>query len=387
MIAYNNLWLDNMKIHSSVDDAFKQGVITDAEKKTIKETYPVGFYTPNIFIRIGLFVLTNIIASFSFGLFALLFLSTSSEDAFSGMLIFFSLITYAAAEFMIRQKHHFCSGVDDALIWMTGLFLISGINVSMNLAGLGNSILIFFIAGYFALRFADRLMSVISYLAALGIVFFLLPEFGIVAKRILPFVLMFIAAATYFIARSLSKKQSVRLYYHCLDAIKITSLLCFSFAGNYYIVREAGALLLGMEIPAGAPMPFGWLFWFFTIVIPILYIARGIQKKDYILLRTGLILVALVVWTVRFYYHIMPLELVMIIGGAFFILFSYGLIRYLAEPKHGFTYKEPEEKKEIDNLNLESLVIAQTFHSTPAAEQGFQFGGGSGGGAGAGGSY
>jgi uncharacterized protein (DUF486 family) len=166
--------------------------------------------------------------------------------------------------------------------------------------------------------------------------------------------------------------------------VSITALTCFYAAGNYYVVREASIALFNMDIKEGHGIPFGWLFWIFTIAIPAVYIARGIQKKDVVLLRVGLLLVAAVIFTVRYYYHVLPAETAMVIGGVIFIGIAYMLIKFFQKPKHGFTHKERNDAFFMDKLQVESLVIAQTFSGPQLPTgTGTQFGGGTGGGGGA----
>jgi hypothetical protein len=113
-----------------------------------------------------------------------------------------------------------------------------------------------------------------------------------------------------------------------------------------------------------------------------------VQKKDPVLLRTGLLLIAVMIWTIRFYYHVMPIEIAMIAGGILITGISYILIRYLKNPRQGFMYKETKEGLPIGKLQIEALVINQSFAMPQTPEvSGTRFGGGSGGGAGAGGDY
>jgi hypothetical protein len=102
----------------------------------------------------------------------------------------------------------------------------------------------------------------------------------------------------------------------------------------------------------------------------------------------GLLLVAAIVFTLRYYYHLLPAETAMVTGGIIFIVMAYALIKYLHEPKYGFTYKEQDDKFFMDKLTVESLVIAQTFSAPQLpTDTGTQFGGGSGGGGGASGEF
>jgi hypothetical protein len=105
------------------------------------------------------------------------------------------------------------------------------------------------------------------------------------------------------------------------------------------------------------------------------------------LLRVGLLLIAATVVTVCYYYQVLSLEAIMCLSGLLLIGVSYAFIRYLKQPKKGFTYEALHGSKLIDKLQVESIIIAQTF-GQPAQEHGHtKFGGGTGGGAGATGNY
>lgn len=82
MIAYNKLWLANLRLQADVKENLNKGYITVEEFKNIKDKYPVGFYTPGLFARIGLFILTIIVVTFANGILSLLFAS-ASDNAYS----------------------------------------------------------------------------------------------------------------------------------------------------------------------------------------------------------------------------------------------------------------------------------------------------------------
>ena len=98
MIAYNKTSLDNLMLIRETEKAFKKGAITAGERDNIKAAYPVALYMPNIYLRIGLFILTSIVASFSFGLLCLMLLGGGSETTFGGLCIFFGIVAYVVAE-------------------------------------------------------------------------------------------------------------------------------------------------------------------------------------------------------------------------------------------------------------------------------------------------
>ena len=105
------------------------------------------------------------------------------------------------------------------------------------------------------------------------------------------------------------------------------------------------------------------------------------------MLRTGMLLTVATVFTVRYYYSVAPVEQVMTFGGIFLIISAYLIIKYLNTPKFGVTDQEPAVEPSVNSLQLEALVVTETFQQSPPAQEGFKFGGGSSGGGGASGEY
>lgn len=386
MIAYNKEWLDNAALQQEVEQAYHEQCISREEKERIHAAYPVGFYSPNPYIRIGLFLLTAVIVLFSLGLFMLMLMG-AVKDAWRGLLIFFGLAVYGALELFIRELKHYRSGVDDGLLWGSVALLITALNLDLDMPTWMRCALTFIIAAYATLRFADMLMSVVAVLALLGCVFYIYLLTGDTARLTAPFVIIAISIALYQLAARLSQNDKWRHYAHCCTTAKVSALITLYVAGNYFVVRETSIHLLDLDLFPGQPLPAGWLFWTTTALIPVIYILLGVKKKDAILLRTGLLLSAASAFTLRHYYSIMPLEAVMTLIGLLLIGLAYALIRYLKTPKQGFTYHQLDRTQLFEQLQAESLVITETFTPPPTPAPGFKFGGGSGGGAGADGSW
>lgn len=388
MIAYNKEWLDNSVTAEELENAYLENLISKQEKEAAQKIFPVGFYSPDIFIRIGLFILTVVIIGFSFGLVSAIFFRGISDDTIlTNFLIFFGLITYGLLELIVQHKQHYKSGVDDALLWMCGGCIVGGLNMANNISATGNSVIIFIIAFYFLLRFANAVMGVLAVLSLLTFVLLTCSELGAAAKATAPFLLMVIAGGIYFFSRKLLLQTSARHYKNALIFIQVVSLIAVYTAVNYFVVREASVALFNLDLKGGEGIPFGWLFWFFTFFIPCLYIFRGIQKKDVVLLRVGLLLVAAIVFTVRYYHSILPAEIAMTVGGLILTGIAYALIKYLKQPKYGFTYQAIYDKHLPDKINIEALVIAETFSAAQPADNSTGFGGGSFGGGGATGDF
>ncbi|MEO6668117.1 MAG: hypothetical protein ABIN36_01490 [Ferruginibacter sp.] len=386
MIAYNKTWLYHLFIRSEIEVACNEGCIPKEEKENVFLKFPVAFYTPNNMIRLGLFILTTIILIFSLGLIALLFWNVVDEAA-GGLVISFAVIVFVALEYIIQKKHHYKSGVDDALLWGAAISLFCGIILPYNLDGLAISLLSLMITLLCAARYADRLMAVLCFLSFLVVIFFIVIKLGEAAKAVLPFIMIAISLTSYFLVNKKNDTETFNVYRECLLAVQIISLFTLYAAGNYWIVREMSDSLFNLHLQPGESIPFGFVFWSLTVFIPIIYLYFGIKKKDAILLRLGLILVAAIVFTIRYYHAILSFELVMLAWGAAMIVISWALTRYLQSPKHGFTQEELNSRNLRSNMHLESLILAETFSQQPQVAEGTQFGGGNFGGAGASGDF
>lgn len=390
MIAYNKSWLDNLFIHRETDNALRGSCISAEEARAIRERYPAGFYTPNIFARIGFFLLTAIIVFFAAGLLALLALG-AIERHWNILCIVVALLSYVALEYLVRERHLFRAGADDALLFASFIFLIAGLSDLLDLSQTGIALVIFIAALYGSLRFGNAVMSMVATLALLAFVFLLYTRLGAFAKATTPFLLILLSALLYLAVKKARGQERWKRYADCLTMTSIVLLVCFYLAGNFFAVRETSNSLFGLQLREGEGIPGGWFFWCWTILVPPVYIAFGLVKKDVILLRTGLLLVGLIVFTVRYYYHMLPLETAMVAGGVLLVGIAWTLTRRLATPRYGFTHLPAADPHLMDKLQVESLVIAETFHpATPAApdpEAGYRFGGGSGSGGGASGDY
>ncbi len=388
MIAYNQTGLDNMNIHGQADEAIAAGCITPEESTKIRAAHPFDFYTPNIFICVGLFALTLIITICALGLFFLI-IASGSDSAISALLIFYGLLCYGALEFTIHKHRHYKSGVDYALLWMSAALLFAGIYLAVhNMSAIAQCFLVFIISLLFTIRYGNIIMTLLAYAALMAFIINIAAESGTTFKLFMPFLIMAVSIAMWFLANRFQSHKACRHYRQCLTVIKVATLVSFYLAGNYYVVRELGNYLLGSPTHSDSSISLGWLFWILTVVSPLLFIYLGIRKKDLIFLWTGLSLIVVTIFTIRYYYHLLPAEWAMMFGGIVILLIAYGLIRYLRTPRHGFTSLE-KNRHPLESLNIESLVIAETFAAPPAATNAdsFQFGGGSGGGGGAGGQF
>ena len=386
MIIYNTTWLDNLLIREKVYAAAHAGEISAEEVRHIEKVYPVGFYSPNIIIRAGIFLLTTVIISFSFGLTAMIF--SPKDEYIPVWCIIWAIITYRILEVKVKKKHHFRAGTDDALLWISGGFLLTGFlsltehtfdsyhPVVYHLVTAGS---IFLLGLYLTLRFADRLMAILCALSLLAFFALIWNNTGALGSTTLPFFIMVLAVAGYYLAKR-SQNNDKNLYYlHCLVPMQPLGLIILYLAGNYYAVEQLGNRLYSVN--GGYQVPLPYFFWIWTATIPVLYVFLGSRQKDRILLRTGLVLLAVTGFTFRFYFHRMPAEILMTILGTMILGLSYALIRLLKTPKNGFTYEDQDDDGSAENPKIESLIIS-AIPTDAGSGASSRFGGGSFGGGG-----
>lgn len=395
MICYNKEWLSNLKIQEQVNLAHQLGDVSTEELKLVEAKYPVGFYTPNVFMRAGIFLLTLVILSFGMGLLSL-FMYDMKLVSSPYYLLFLGIVTYIALEYMVREKHHYQSGADDALMWVAAGLFLSAYLLFMDLVFQTSTfryeeILVcgfcFLLAGYFTLRFADALMAITTVLAFMAFVFYSWLKTSAFALQTMPFIMMVISGAIYYVSDLLERRKTYLFYGNALIAVSVLSLILFYLSGNYFIVRELGASMGSGGLAEVEPVPFGWFFWIWTFMIPLLYIGFGLKRKDVVLLRTGLILIAAAAFTLKNYHYIAATELLLAGTGTALIAVAWAAISYLKVPKNGFTANEIEDGNVLNNIQVESLIVGETLSGTQSGQNLHQMGGGDFGGGGASGNF
>lgn len=386
MIIYNKTWLSNLLLIKLVEKEYKEGGLSGAELSSIKEKYPVEFYSPNFFIRAGLLILTMIISSNASGLLSFIFQSLEGY----GLLILLGIINYISLHVVVRKKHHYNSGVDDALLWTSFGYLVGAYTLAVTLVNIDSYLVfsgfIFLLSLYLTLRFSDMVMSLVSYLACVGILFFAWQKIGTLGISTMPFVFMLFSGLIYWLFVTNLKSSKTLFYANSMIMLQAISLITLYASGNYYVVKELGDML---NKTSTEPIPFGLFFWIWTTILPIGYIYQGLLRKDVISIRVGLILCIAAALTIRNYYHLIPLELVFILSGTFILSISLYLTKYLKTPKHGFFYQDLSNDSLMDQLKIESLIISESSSEfgTPPTDNGTQMGGGKFGGGGASGKF
>lgn len=390
MKAYNPQWSENDFIQKTAQKWFKQGFLSEVQSSEIEKTYPHNYYDPNVFLKIGLFIFTILAASFSIGIMSIflvgiydanLNLAVVIQSLIIGSVFFFLL------ENLIKNRQLYHSGVDNALIYMAlGAFCTTIYFLSEKSNPPTWLFLVLFLPLFIAttIRYAESVVCTLTYFLILGIFVTIALE-SVWGKTFLPFIIMIVSAGMYFLVKIFSSRNDYLYYETCLTILKTLSLITFYLGGNYLIVREGNALINNLFISTSPQVAFALLFYFFTTVIPIAYICFGLRYRDRLILILGIITLGFSIFTYRFYFSLIPIEIALTLGGILLIALSGGLIHYLKTAKHGFTYQPDDE---FEGLNLEAMLMSQIIQSKiPQQGDTFRFGGGDSGGGGAGGKY
>lgn len=340
----------------------------------------------NIFLNIGLFLLTSVIVSSSVGLLSLFtFELFDFENIWFPSLLAGSLMILALQRIVIDDKDQFRTGADDATLYYALGFFFTALFVLLE-AHLFQEDL--FISGFFVICFAvpayiytDRLLSAAATISLVAFIIILFFKLGTGVALFLPFILMISSALGYLIThKNIRTSKSVAIQ-ECLEVINWLSISLFYCAGNYLVVTELGKTL-GLE--SSFPLVIQWFFYFFTVAIPISYIYFGLRRKELALINIGLLALAIGVYTLGHYHYTMSIELALIGGGAFLIAVAWVALKYWSTDKAGISVKPDESTS--DGMIIESLVINQTF-SNSGTDSSFSGEGGEFGGGGASGSF
>lgn len=383
MQIYKPSQLYHRYVQEQASGAVEEHLISDNSFQKIKEAYPDTLYTPNLFIRIALALLTAVAVLFSAALFGLIFWSSASSTISS--LVFLAFMCYATLELFVQKKWFYNAGVDNMLMvailaFISAAFFVADFSFNTRLI----LAVLVLLCGGLCLRFTDAFMAVLCYVFFFMFLFTNIIEFGSFARMLSPMLMMICSITLYAVFQRLRAAGSFSSYHDCYKAITLCALFSFYLSGNYFIVNELSIELFGGPLTTSRVM--AGMFWLFTIIIPPLYVSFGVVRKDKLLIRIGLLLIAAAVFTVRYYHAVFPLEISLFIAGMLLITASYVLIRYLNTPRYGYIFRI----KTADSIRAEqaeSLITTERFGAAAPVETGFEFGGGSAGGAGASGKY
>ncbi|HYC85622.1 MAG TPA: hypothetical protein VEB86_10385 [Chryseosolibacter sp.] len=386
--AYNNSWLENLLVIKAAG-AWKSGkLISNDQFLHIGDEHKVGFYHPNLMIRLLLFLASVIALTGLSGLLALVIGNMGDEEGIGVMMFFYGV---AGLIFLDRQliarSHHYKSGVTEGLLYHSALFMILGVALFSDASTYTMTLVFLIVAGFSAARYLDLISSTVAFCSGCYLVFQICYDAGPLVQSIIPFVFIALFAPAYLGVRKLKKANGTEAWGDCLVLVEVCCIIVVYAAGNYLVVRELSTAMLGLYVEEGQDIPFAYVFYALTVVVPVLGLAAAVKMKDVVLLRVSLLLVAFSVFTFKYYFSLGHHEITFTAGGAILIGSALLIYRYLKKARHGYTAERVLEEKWAE-ANPEAFVISQTMGGNKlAAKDGLGGGGGEFGGGGSTGSY
>jgi hypothetical protein len=385
--AYHREWLRNLTLMKEAKTWSKSNFISSEEYSAIANAYPSKFYHPNLIIRILIFIASLLGLGGITGLFAIFF-NDLNEDSLAVMAIVYGLASFVVLEkFVIKGYHHYKSGLTEALLYHAMGFALIGLAVMMDFEEQGILWACLLMFSFAAFRYVDLISTLVSLCLGAYLLFYYLYEFGGLLQQLIPVFFLLAFTPLYFLIKNWRARESFDAWENVLLIAEAFSLLVVYAAGNYLVVRELSVSLMSLELTEGQDIPFAFLFYGLTVLIPALYLYVGIRKKDVVLLRVSLLVIAFSVFTFKYYYSLGHPEITLTLAGALLLLISIALFHYLRTPIKGFT-RESVLTEKWANTNAEALIISQTLGGNKIPDSvGNNGGGGSFGGGGASGEF
>ena len=398
--AYNQTWIRNRDVLQQADRWHRQGLLTDAQQATVQTTYPVGFLQTNSFLEIGLFLFTTVVILAVY-LLILPFASAIENDRLVYGLVNagFGVAVGIIGAVLINKRKLYRNGVDNAFVVMATGFVAFGLNqfipegVSLSTHCLLTLPLLLLVFWYYG----DTLIALLAVMTFYTLIYntTLHTDAG---RTLLPYTLMLASVALYGLSTWLLRLEKTTYYLDGLHLGQWLGLSMLLVSSNYYVVRELNGVLADsvrqldtlQNQPLRAPgtLALPGLFWVLTFSLPLLYLWLGTTRRDRMLLILGLTGLTGAFATVHTYWHLVPTNAALTIGG--FILIGLAIlgIRHLRTPTNGFTDAPDDDSNDTNGPVPTVLATLQTNQPTPPTDQpDIRFGGGKPGGGGAGESY
>ncbi|OIV41033.1 hypothetical protein [Flavobacterium johnsoniae] len=384
MIIHDKNLLNNLFLTEEADSLENGGFISKEQKKIIRNQLPSFKIQNNILVRLGFFLLGSFLYSSICSFISLIALS-GAESFFKICCFLFAGVGIAGAEILSANKYY-RHGLDDAFI--LGILLnVGGAVIILTEdfeTGLTPAVFVAIASFLTYKRYLHLLSMLVFCLACSAVLFFGMYEIGDIGKTILPFVVMLVSAGFYFFTKNKIKNLREVYYYSGLLLAKSFCLVLFYLSCNYLVVRELSSELLGIDVQPGQDIPFAYFFYAFTFVVPVLYLVQALKTKDRILLWISFAAIAFTIFTIRFYYSVLPIEVALTLGGLVMFGIAFFSIQKLKNKESGLTFKPGRINNSNAILNAETLIVASALGMKPEVktDSPMDFGGGgfSGGG-------
>lgn len=398
--AYNQTWIRNRDVLQQTDRWHRQGLLTDEQQTTILITYPVGFLQTNSFLEIGLFLFTTVVILAVY-LLILPFASAIENDRLVYGLVNagFGLVVGLTGNLLINRRKLYRNGVDNAFVVMATGFIGFGLNqfipegVSLSTHCLLTLPLLLLVFWYYG----DTLIAFLALMTFYVLIYNVTLHTND-GRTFLPYAMMLASVALYGLSTWLLRFEKTTYYLDGLHLGQWLGLSMLLVSSNYYVVRELNGVLADsvrqlddlQDQPLRAPgtLALPGLFWVLTFSLPLLYLWLGTIRRDRMLLILGLAGLTGAFATVHSYWHLVPTNAALTIGGFILIGLAVLGIRHLRTPANGFTDAPDDDSNDAGQPGSAVLAAVQTSQTpSPVTRPDVRFGNGKMGGGGAGESY
>ena len=383
LISYDLNELEKTQILSEARTLFKSKVIDLAQYNRIIEENKSKLYTPTLFIKILLFILSYIGMTTVIGPIGLIF-SVVGETGYRivSVLLGFSFIWFTE-KIVIQGKNHYKSGVTEAGIYAGCAFMSFGI------WGFGDQVVILYLitgllfSAILTVRYLDLPALVAGFVFLISIIYKIIHAIGGLTEALMPFIFLVTFLLVFVACILIDRKLSTFVFSSHLIIAKTLSLLIVYASVNYFVVRELSEMLMGLALDKGQDIPYAIVFYGFTALLPVLYIYYGIVKRSVLFIRVGLIITVLSAITFKYYFSLGLPVVTFTVAGIILISVSLWLMNYLKIMRNGFTRDNLINDKWLSE-DVNAIIISQTLGGNKLTDTKNQsFGGGNSGGGGA----
>jgi len=211
----------------------------------------------------------------------------------------------------------------------------------------------------------DLVTTVAALLSFAALLFYECYSLGGIFQQLIPFVFILVFMVVYITVKKFAATYSVKLWRNNLRIMEAGSLLFIYLGGNYFVVRELSVGMMNLYLGPGDDIPFAFVFYMLTVLIPLSFLYWGIRNKDIVILRVSLIVLAFSVFTFKYYFSLGHPEITFTSAGAVLIFMAVALLNYLKVMRHGFT-RENLLSEKWANANVEAFIISQTMGGNKA---------------------
>lgn len=380
MIAFNKELTENTFLLDESKKLRKASFISGEQLSFIKTELPILKSQNNILIRIGFFILGCLLFSSISGVI-ILFTSSFLGSHYEVILFLYTFIGIIVSELLSKKKFH-NYGLDDAFILGFQGCFCGAIGVAFD-SPLAAFIAMSIMGIIACVRYINTISILYCLVGVTATICYTVIVLKVIEKLFLPFILLATATGMYLVFTKLKKNAGIYFYFNAIQILQGFSLLLGYFSMNYLVVRQLSEKLMGFKITNEKDIPFAFLFYLFTFLMPILYTIFSLFTKNRIMLIIGFLTFAFSIYTIRHYCSIINIELALIYGGIALFVITYFVIHRIKNNERGITFK-PDRGTNIDVLtNVEAVITATQVDLKPIEnESKMPFGGGkfSGGG-------